>query len=225
LPVYHHWNGETVGEIPSYSTKPDSVPALLIHGDHPTNWTHCARGPTVAAADGLLVDLGGTLSPNMSGIRVLTLHRTQGTALMWCDVQLTAGPTDLFGNDYVFWEIAENVSPDERVHRRIIGGVEDFNEVYTGHGENRAKGNSWRYVFYEQLKNGDTTWSVYNESGTLDYTGSRAYQGTAEVFPENMRYLGLRSWNNGSEFAQIWVGTSDDAWPSLPMTPISNLGI
>jgi hypothetical protein len=222
-PVYHHWNGETPGELPSHSAKPSSMLAFEISNDHPLNWTHSAWGPTVATTDGLLVDLGGTLGSEDSGVRVVTLQRMNGTGLGFYEDGMNSSGADVYGDNYIRWQITEATNPDRWNHARVIGGVTDFAEDYTGHGQNNSTGNSWRYVFFEQLAAGNTTWSVYDEAGALQYTGSRAYQGTAGDFPIGLRYLQIIGFNAGTAVAQIWIGRSTDAWPTLPMTPISNL--
>jgi hypothetical protein len=222
-PVYHHWNGETPGELPSHSAKPSSMLALEIDDDHPTNWTHCVRGPTPGETDGLLVDLGGTFGSADPGIRIVTLERTQGTALGFYRNGITSDGGDVNGDDYILLNISESTNPDGRYHARIIGGATDFAENYTAHGENQSTGNAWRYVFFEQLSEGDTTWAVYDDAGALQYTGSRAYQGTANQFPYDLRYFQIFSFNHATEVAQIWIGRSTDAWPSLPMMPMTNL--
>jgi hypothetical protein len=197
--------------------------ALEIDDDHPVNWTHCVRGPTLGATDGLLVDLGGTFGSADPGIRIVTLERTQGSALAFPRNAITSDGSDVNGDDYIRWQISESANPDDRVHVRVIGGITDFNEDYTAHGENQSTGNAWRYVFFEQLSEGDTTWAVYDDAGVLQYTGSRAYQGLADNFPTGLRYFQILSWNHATEVAQIWAGRSTDAWPSLPMMPMTNL--
>jgi hypothetical protein len=139
------------------------------------------------------------------------------------EVNLAGNPLGTADDDRLYWLITETPSPDEYQHYRNIGGVLDFFDTYNT-GSNIQTGANWHYYQYEQTVNGNSTWSVYDTAGDLVYTKTDAYPGTAGAFPPNMQYLAVRATPATSRrVAQVWVGNSTDAWPSMPMTPITNL--
>jgi hypothetical protein len=225
-PVYHNWNGEVNDAQPSFvEPNPVDGDTMVINPNNPVGWTDCIEGVTSGTSEIAIIDLGGTFGSGDSGVRVQWFSRTAGTAAAYIEAHLSDSPDTLWpvGGNYLYWRIQENTNPDEFTHIRRIDGTEDFNETYTD-ATNNATGNIWNYYRFEQLADGNTTWSVYDAAGALEHTHTRAYQGTNGILPKNMQYLTVRGVNGGSnEVCQMWAGTTDDSWPSLPMVPMTNL--
>jgi hypothetical protein len=171
-----------------------------------------------------VIDLGHYVGFGASGIRVALLLETYDTveAYVMLSVSDQAQQIAWDGYNSLFWHIQESETPDAYRHRRYINDVEYLDEDYQP-GSNDTSGTSWRWWFFEQLKDGDTKWEVYDLDGTLDRSVTRAYQG-GEALPTGLRYLCVTSLSAAPAYcSQIWVGTSADDWPSLPMSPMTNL--
>jgi len=240
LPKYHNWNNETATQLGSftgnsldsgYTWAGQPVDPFTVFSTNPGgSWNRCIAGVpdnTPTKGDTIAVDLSGgtgaTIDPSVDNIRVVILSKTRNTTQSYVTLGLSVGEGFTSNSvDWMFWAIQENLNPDSLSHARKIGGVTDFNEAYTGHGQNRTSGNQWRYFHLNQEKSGNTTWGCYDSAGNLVYQTTRAYQGSAGTFPPNLRYLTFRGVDGGNmEVAQIWVGTG--ALPSLPLSAASNL--
>ena len=228
-PRYHHWNDETVDALPS------SVSGTLINGHDPPVIIGNNPGAPYGYNRSMnlnssnytdaVIDLGHYVGFGASGIRVALLLETYDTveALVIASVSDQSQQVAWDGYNSIFFQLQESTNPDTYRHRRYINDVEDFDEDYQP-GTNDTSGTSWRWWFFEQLEDGNTKWEVYDLDGTLDRSVTRAYQGSAGIIPTDLRYLCVVGHSAAPSYcAQIWVGTSDDDWPSLPMSPMTNL--
>lgn len=231
LPVYHNWNGETVGTAPSHGT--NSADSAATYGGQPYDpftvdadgvgsWTESISGIPSGGplAESIAINLGGIIDPNSADLRVVLLAyavEAQG----YIDIALTASAGFTPNVNKIAMRNYENQNPDVHNHSRTIETVSDFSDAYAP-GSNNQSGTQWRYYFFKQTKAGESEWSCYSSAGVLVYGITRAYQGTAGVFPNDMGYLSVRGVQGGGiKVAQIWVGSG--AWPTLPMSPMSNL--
>lgn len=229
LPLYHHWNGETAGAIPSYDVGPsDGRNRAKVYATGIGAWNRSVpqddNGDTVR----LVIDLAAGddttdgIDPSIDDIRVVTLAEMPGTSFAYFRMWLTDRIDDAWQGNRVYFGLNENENPNNNLHNFTIDGVVDFNEEWAeGTG---ITGDAWRYYQWQWNKGGESWYNArwVNGDQMSGYPVSRAYQGTANALPNGLRYFMLEAWTWGHvKTAQIWIGTGE--WPTFPMSPMSNL--
>jgi len=250
LPLYHEWQGESDGAMPSYcisytgdpgsegqyeqaTVRTDPGSCVSTWGKtvpkHTSGSKDCVAMLDLAAGD----DTTAGIDPSLDDIRVVLACRADHTFDYWQVLLhdgLGWGPS--VTANALYFNRSEN-GRDFR-WRQVVDGVESYYYQTPGTTGTYASGGKWHYQKIRWVRKGTTGGlKLYNasQSDCLDDAGNLynyPYQianpdSGAEAFPNSLRYLSWKSYTwSRNRVCQVWVGTGE--WPSLPMTPASNLG-
>ncbi|HUT87120.1 MAG TPA: hypothetical protein VMX15_03425, partial [Candidatus Heimdallarchaeota archaeon] len=140
---------------------------------------------------------------------------------VYLDAETGASPGGT--DNSVYFRLQQNTNPDYLAHFKKILTADDYNNTGQSAGVGYATGAAWHYYRFEVLKTGETTFQIFNAAGAeiMPLTSFGA-QGSLSYFPSGLQFLHINGVNGGSSAcAQVWVGLSSDAWPAMPMTPLS----
>ncbi len=227
LPITIDFEDETAGQTPSWVDGRNGYKAPYVENISVEGLTKVLRfdqgdGATLGYGainlalatdqeDGLPLDLSGDLR-----LQVLEYRGTSARQVYnFSDV---SDFTDYTWTERLYLRDSEETNPD---YMRVLSTPENGTPDYdTGNvdqtGINNSTGVSWRYSRVEVIKDGTCTFKVYDTSGVQQGTTHQVTWPTSGYYGDNLLHLhGVAGAGFLWRWAQIWIGNTSDAWPSM----------